>query len=478
MVLMIFSHTLRSLVDREEMSQALLHPSLTWAAMLLTKAATPLFLICSGIALSLAQGSGRLRLLRRAALLWLSYQGLLLLEVLLQGGSAPQVWLVLSGQTLSRHGEILRFYALFLALAPAWLPLWRRSPCWLRGLWVPLPWLLASAWTPGVDEPGSTTWRWSLLGAAGVNTFPLLPWSPLVLLGLLLGVRLTRRRAWLLMAGAWLLFGLAVEGRVLESLEPIVLQRWKRPPNLAYLGFCTGFALLALAALVPNHPWRRQPASRHPLEVLGRRPLLLFNVHFPMLFGLEWLRPQPLELDRCWAVGLLVVLTCLVLCLLLDRFEVAGFPATNWPVLPAGLLLLLSWLPPRLCDSRIHLACQVTPALAGPLPLSLWFPGPGWQLRWDGTLWARTRRGWLRLTQACPFEVLQSPKSLEVDCRVSLPQEPETVRAYLSLPGRKAEPQEVSLERRGMVYSGAVQFQLRAAARERDSLPPLLREWE
>lgn len=476
LVLMIGSHTMRTLVDRQEMTTALQAPSWTWLAMLISKAATPLFLLCFGLSLGLRSPSAT-ALLGRAALVWVCYKALLALEVVLAGGSLQQLGQALGGQMLSRHGEILRFYALFLLLAPLLLKLWPRLSPRARVLLTVLPWLLAQVLGSVVWPPKATAWVWTWLGSAGINTFPVLPWMPLVLLGLLLRSPPPRRVSLGLACLAFASFLGLVSDDPSEALQSIVTQRWKRPPQLAYLCFSTALALVALGVVSPAHPIGPQAAGLHPLEVLGRRPLLVFNVHFPLLFALQRLRPEPLEIDRCWGLSLLMVLACVAVNLALDSLRLPPRRPHRWVVWMAICSLAYScWQAVHLRSYRIHLEGSILPPLVGRVPLSLWFPQVGWQLRWDGSLWSRLPNGgWMRLTQQCSFQV-GTPFQAEVSLR--LPQQPERVRAYLSTQDLEAEPCETKLQAEGAVYRARIDLQLRPRRPQNDSAPPFPAEWE
>lgn len=476
LVLMICSHSMRTLVDRQEMTIALQAHGWTWLAMLLSKAATPLFLLCFGISLSLRSPSAT-ALWGRAALVWVCYKTLLALEIVLAGGSLQQLGQALSGQVLSQHGEILRFYALFLLIAPLLLKLWPRLTPRARALLTPLPWLLSQVLAGIAWPPAATAWVWTWLGSAGINTFPILPWMPLVLLGLLLRSPPPRRVSLGLASLALAAFlGLASDD-LSESLQAIVTQRWKRPPQLAYLCFTTALALLSLAIVSPADPAGPRAGGLHPLEVLGRRPLLVFNVHFPLLFALQHWRPEPLELDRCWGMSWLIVMVCLAVNLALDSLRLPPSRPARWVVwLAVGSLACSCWDELHLRSYRIRLNGSITPPPVGGVPLSLWFPQVGWQLRWDGSLWSRMPNGgWLRLTQRCDF-LVTTPFQAEVNLR--LPEPPSRVRAYLSTPQMEAEPCETNLQAEGAVYRARIDLHLRPRRPERDSAPPFPAEWE
>ncbi len=310
LVLMIFIHGMRlsSTLSRTNVKDW----SLDWDLWVLSKAATPLFFLCFGMALTF-QPPARKHLWIRALQVFLSAQALLALEL----AFAPP-----APDPMGQWSTILQFYWIALLLAPFWLRLWTGCSYPFRAALV-LALLLLTAWPPtGLPLMPQLL----LFGQPERVSFPFIPWMPVVLLGVTLGERLPHLQAKEVVAAAVLcvvafLFTLHEEPRTFFFED-------KYPPRLTYILWTTAYALALLAAALALYGSERQAPSRtNPLEVLGRHSLLAFNLHLGLMFlvagaGLHILRTMPTDYGR-W-VGLLLVLVVMLLVYGYSRLKPTG----------------------------------------------------------------------------------------------------------------------------------------------------------
>lgn len=331
LVVMVLSHSYR--LTTGSLSYRVADDATWQAALLLAQSAQALFFLCFGCMLGVIytrptrpfelRREGR-KLWSRGLMVFLSYKLLVILELTARGGGAQRVLLVLEYRALAAWVEVLDFYSIVLLLAPLLLWSWRRAPRALKWLSVPA---LAAAFIPLQATPWHGWYRVAqslLVGQLPFNTFPVLPYLAVVLMGLLLGDnlhRLAARGRWAV-AGACLagslvpfaVFAVASGGELSPVLEGIRTGQLKHPPRLTYLSWSTATALLVIAVCVAVHGIeRKRPGRWNPLEILGRQPLFVFNFHFVAIFGvcgllLGWIfQLAPRE-------GMIVMLATVLLC--------------------------------------------------------------------------------------------------------------------------------------------------------------------
>ncbi|MCG6657967.1 DUF1624 domain-containing protein [Halomonas campisalis] len=269
---------------------------------LLTKFSSSLFITVFGIALAVAflprvgepgWPRRRLKLLLRGLEVLFWYKVLTIVEMLPL--YEPQDILdALLYQRFPIWVEILGFYAIALLWLPWVLPLWRRLPLWSR-LVAPV----AVALLAGALERHFHFWGVEPLKAILVEDDSHYAWGqlsrlPLVMLGLLIGEALlrgyaapaTRRRLVLGVGGlgvAMLLgfFALALP-ELYEALIAVARNRGKHPPELAFMLFSLGGALVILALCL----WGGAGAARalRPITLIGGDALKAFVFHIVVIF--------------------------------------------------------------------------------------------------------------------------------------------------------------------------------------------------
>ena len=479
MILMILSHGFRLLVEPHQEELALNSPgSFSWLVMLATKSAAPLFMLCFGYTLSLIypriSWAQARHLGFRALLVWLSYKALLGLELLYKGASWRHYQLALESQILSQHAEILDFYVWALLAAPALMWAWQRINWPLRVAAVLVPWACGS-WLAGQDwQPGDldlTLARWVLVGDRQIPTFPLLQWSATVGLGLCLGSapqKSITRLCLLLSALLLTTYAGAGQGHILANLNYVATQQWKRPPTVAYIALTTAWALLWLAWMVARQGQVRSQPGQHPLEVMGRRSLLQFNLHFPLIFCLHSLAPQGLDIAPSWLASLLVVLACYLACAGLDHRHRSPEPPPGWltnSALAAGAIMAFLGISRALSDRRYHIHIEGLLQPGTDWRVNLWLPDTGWRIRYDGSLWSKLPDGnWLRLCRTGRTQAIRdSAGRYTLDLRVSLPRAPRKVTLYFFVAGYKTQSEALSLKLRKGVWQGQASPQLQGA---------------
>ncbi|MDR5892767.1 OpgC domain-containing protein [Halomonas mongoliensis] len=299
--LMILSHAVSGLYGIRQLPDWGLVP-----VHLVTKFSSSLFIVVFGIALAVAflprVGEAdwprrRLRLMLRGLEVLFWYKVLTVVEMM---AIFPREDILdaLLYQRFPIWVEILGFYAIALLWLPWVLPLWCRLPLWSR-LLLPVAIALAAGWL----ERHATFWGIEPLKALLVEDADHYTWGqlsrlPLVLLGLLVGEALLRGywsawRARLLLAiaggGALMLlafFSLAVaapEASVHDALMAVARNAGKHPPELAFMLFSLGGALVILALCLQSGAaaarWLR------PLTLIGSDALKAFIFHIVVIFG-------------------------------------------------------------------------------------------------------------------------------------------------------------------------------------------------
>lgn len=300
--LMIVSHAVSGLYGIRQLPEWGLVP-----IHLLTKFSSSLFILVFGIALAVAflpridepdWPQRRLKLMLRGLQVLFWYKVLTVVEMLPLYAPADILDTLLY-QRFPIWVEILGFYAIALLWLPWVLPLWRRLPLWSR-LLLPVVIVLVAGWM----ERHVTFWGIEPLKAILVEDADHFTWGqltrlPLVLLGLLVGEALlrgywdqaARRRLVLVIAGAGglLLLGffalalLAADSGSYPALMAVARNVGKHPPELAFMLFSLGGALVILALCLQGGA----AAARRlrPLTLIGGDALKAFVFHIVVIFG-------------------------------------------------------------------------------------------------------------------------------------------------------------------------------------------------
>lgn len=280
--------------------------------LLLTKAATPLFVFVFGMTMAFVyyprmltqEGftSVKRRLWRRALLVFLSFE---FLVVVVEMASKVSLPLIIERMLYVRPGnwiEVLNFYIVVLLIGPWLLRWWRGTPISLRLLTMPalygLGALISHIHVPsylfvlknivaGYEFPGSQP---------PLDAFPLLQLSSFFLVGLSSGEYLFAenrtiqcwRVGWF--TGLFILVGILasylISGDGMQAyLRNIALDRYRFPPRIPYVLFglssVLGVAFLCLWLVQIRHAnWFVMRA----LELLGRHSLFTFNLQYVLLF--------------------------------------------------------------------------------------------------------------------------------------------------------------------------------------------------
>lgn len=297
--LMIVSHTVSGLLGIGQVPE--------WGMVpihLLTKFSSSLFITVFGIALAVAflpktdapdWPRRRLTLMLRGVEVLFWYKVLTVVEMLPLHG--PQDILdTLLYQRFPIWVEILGFYAIALLWLPWVLPLWRRMPLWSR-LAAPLGVALLAGWLERhVDFWGIEPLKAILVEDEDHYTWGQLSRLPLVMLGLLIGEGVLRccqrdalrRRLVLALAGGGMVLLLGFLAVSLPDLEAALMavarNAGKHPPELAFMLFSLGGALLILALCVAGGA--RAAAWLRPISVVGTDALAAFIFHIVVLFGI------------------------------------------------------------------------------------------------------------------------------------------------------------------------------------------------
>ncbi|WP_416140418.1 acyltransferase family protein [Halomonas sp. HK25] len=300
--LMILSHAVSGLHGLRQLPDWGLVP-----VHLLTKFSSSLFILVFGIALAVAflprVGEAdwprrRLKLMLRGLEVLFWYKVLTVVEML-PLFPPEDILDALLYQRFPIWVEILGFYAIALLWLPWVLPLWRRLPLWSR-LLLPVVIALAAGWL----ERHATFWGIEPLKAILVEDADHYTWGqlsrlPLVLLGLLVGEALlrgywtpaSRRRLVLSIGGAgglmllafFALALIAAETTTHDALMAVARNVGKHPPELAFMLFSLGGALVILALCL----WGGAAAARwlRPLTLIGGDALKAFVFHIVVIFG-------------------------------------------------------------------------------------------------------------------------------------------------------------------------------------------------
>jgi uncharacterized membrane protein len=296
-VLMILSHGINGLLSFEQFTSWGMVPVHT-----ITKMASSLFIMVFGIALAVAfvpkvdaddWPRRRLKLLLNGLIVFFWYKVLTIVEMN-HLYEPPDIIDALLYRTFPSYVEILGFYAIALLWIPWFLPLWARMPTALRwaspllmGLvsWLLLRhfgfWGIEQLQALAVEYPDYYTWGQLARG-------------PLVLFGMLLGglvlehhaERQSRLRLAAAMAAtggaALLLFLFLARADLHAELLAIAHNAGKHPPELRFMLFSVGGALLVIAACLAGGA--RLAAWLRPVTVIGTEALKAFVFHIFVIF--------------------------------------------------------------------------------------------------------------------------------------------------------------------------------------------------
>ncbi|MBD9369917.1 acyltransferase family protein [Xanthomonas sp. XNM01] len=294
-----------------------------------TKFSSSLFFIVFGVALAVAfvPRTGQEDWPRRRnALLW---RGLLVLfwykaltVVELWDRSRDEIVDTLLYRDFPSFVEILGFYAIALLWIPWLLPLWARTPAWLRWL-SPLPVIWLAWWLPQQTGFGGVPQLQALLVEhPDYYTWGQLSRLPLVLIGLLLGGLLLRHHgataARMALAGGIALAGLVLLGGFVlgagddlhATLVAIGGNDGKHPPGLLFSLFSVGGALLLLALAIAGGNLLAR--CLQPVTTVGSDALMAFIVHISVIFlllrtTLGWYQAVPYQQALLTGIGLILV---------------------------------------------------------------------------------------------------------------------------------------------------------------------------
>ncbi len=332
-----------------------------WSLAVLS--APPLFFLCFGCALGMmAWESDRPRLTRRllgrALELCCWYKLLFVFELYSLGAPSGAYWPALTYGSTSDWVEVLDFYCLSLVTVPLLLPYFLRLPLPAQWLLLGLTWkagMVVQSWPYTAENRIAHAF---LAGAPGQRPFPFLFWIPVVLIGASLG-RCWRDqpRRWSLQClihGLLLVMGVGYLGEGGFSLhdlnQNIVLNGWKHPPHLAYVGLTTANALFWLWLCTRLFGMQPQATTelvgfRGALARIGRHPLTFYCGQFLCLFWANsWLHFfARVEHETSLVLATLVTLACFPLAGWLEarKFRRPGLRPTLIVILP--LLIILGW---------------------------------------------------------------------------------------------------------------------------------------
>lgn len=340
LLLMLISHSLELFPGKVEGSD--------WtrinAFLLVTKAATPLFVFVFGMTMAFVYFDRILtregvavvkrRMWRRALFAFLSFEFLVL--VIESAGKTPPI-VIVERMLYLRPGnwaEVLNFYIVVLLIGPWLLQWWKGAPKVTRAVIVPGLYLVGTI-LARIPVPSYLFVLKNIIAgyapsnASGtpLDTFPVLQLSSFYLVGLSLGNYLHRQQQmkqrgrlfWL--AGMSVVFGLLLSyvtsgDPVHEYLRNMALDRYRFPPQVAYVLF----GLSSVVAITLFWLWAAQIKNSTMLpirivELLGRHSLFTFNVQYVLIFTvcglvLDQLRQQTLlwsVLDTLIIIGLCVL---------------------------------------------------------------------------------------------------------------------------------------------------------------------------
>ncbi len=293
---MILSHGVNGMLSFEQIPDAgmLLHA--------LTKFASSLFILVFGIALAVAfvphvqrddWPRRRLKLVLTGLVVLFWYKVLTVVEMA-QSHPPSAIVDALLYRGFPSYVEILGFYAIALLWIPFVLPWWARMPLAAR-LASPVLMALASWWLlENFDFFGSPTLQALLVEHEDYYTWGQLSRGPLVLVGLLIGaalreayaIRGARLKLSAALAAAGLLslmiFAALAAPETRQELMAIARNAGKHPPELLFMLFSVGGALLLLAAAFAGGETLARVAA--PVTLIGSAALQAFVFHIVVVF--------------------------------------------------------------------------------------------------------------------------------------------------------------------------------------------------
>jgi hypothetical protein len=296
-VLMIISHGVNGLLSFDQFTDWGLVP-----VHAITKLSSSLFIIVFGIAIGLAfvPHAGavtwpprRLKMLLNGLIVLFWYKMLTIVEMnhLYEPEDIVEALLY---QQFPSYVEILGFYAIALLWLPFLLPLWARLPAAARWASPVLMGLLSWLLLHHVDFRGMDTLQALLVEHPDYYTWGQLSRGPLVLLGMLIGGLLLRHhddpRARHLLTAAiggvgllsLLVFALLVAPDVHSALLAIARNAGKHPPELLFMLYSVGGALLLLCLSLVGGAWLAR--LLRPVTVIGSDALQAFIFHIVVIF--------------------------------------------------------------------------------------------------------------------------------------------------------------------------------------------------
>ncbi len=318
LVLMVVSHGIRLGAD----PLLLRHTgplSLMGGILILTKLATPLFVLVSGFALChvfilrrpFDLRATSVRLFRRSVLVFVAYRACVLFESIAlswSGRTAPR--LVLAGAPSAPSSawpdwlvhwwrswgdswsEILAFYAVIFLVAPILLWIRGRLGAGFMAAIAALVFGASLALPPFLGSAGLTAF---LVGSKQSSFVPVLVYLPVFLIGMSLadahswcGVKRWPPVAFALLVSGALCVAVLVRGDWHRFLFLIQTDAWKYPPELPFRLFSLAMALVALGLA-----FALTQRAAGAVALPGRYPLFVFVFHYAALF---------LGLDALWGL--------------------------------------------------------------------------------------------------------------------------------------------------------------------------------
>ncbi len=285
------------------------------AILLLTKAATPLFVLVFGMTmvfvhygrLSTPDGFSvvRQRMWRRALFAFLSFELLVIVVETTENTPFPAI---VERMLYVRPGnwiEVLNFYIVVLLIGPWLLRWWRGASIAPRVLIIPTLYGLGALLAEIPVSPYLFELKNILVGYQQLNThigldaFPVLQLSSFFLAGLIIGEYLfkqpqqesNRFRTLFWFTGLFIVAGLMTSfivtgDTVREYFGNMATDRYRFPPRLPYVLFALSCALGTMLTClwfvqVRNSHW----SIFHMFDLLGRHSLLTFNLQYVLLFA-------------------------------------------------------------------------------------------------------------------------------------------------------------------------------------------------
>lgn len=295
--LMILSHGVNGLLRFDQIPE--------WGMVpihLVTKFSSSLFIMVFGIALAVAflphtqspdWPRRRQKLLLRGLVVLFWYKVLTIAEMVHLYEPSDIVDALLY-QAFPVYVEILGFYAIALLWIPFLLPLWSRLPLVLR---LASPVIMAALYwylTRNFHFWGSVPLQAVLVEHEDLYTWGQISRGPLVLIGLLIGELVLfchrRVRARVALAGflaassgiMFLVFFWLAGPDLYQQLMAIAMNAGKHPPELRFMLFSVGGALLLLSLAILGG--KRLASALRPISIIGTDALKAFVFHIFVIF--------------------------------------------------------------------------------------------------------------------------------------------------------------------------------------------------